>query len=199
MMEPITAISPDPNKVERVIWKLHGRICVRTDKLIALLMALQWPGAIIAAFLVSAKTWNGAQSSIHPHVLIAIYLGGLITVLPVVLAFLYPGKRFTRHAIAACQMLMSGLLIHVSGGRIETHFHVFGSLAFLAFYLDWQVLLTATLVTPGRPPCHGLLRSRRHLWNHDRRQRAAHRTHPVGRLLRLLSHHLLPAKPEGAP
>jgi diguanylate cyclase (GGDEF)-like protein len=147
MMEPITGISPDPNKVERIIWKLHGRICVRTDKLIALLMALQWPGAIIAAFLVSAKTWNGAQSSIHPHVLIAIYLGGLITVLPVVLAFLYPGKRFTRHAIAACQMLMSGLLIHVSGGRIETHFHVFGSLAFLAFYLDWQVLLTATLVT----------------------------------------------------
>src|SRR5678815_1927896 len=39
--------------------------------------------------------------------------------------------------------LYSALLIHLSGGRIETHFHVFGSLAFLAFYLDWTVLLTA--------------------------------------------------------
>jgi len=37
---------------------------------------------------------------------------------------------------------MSALLIHLSGGRIETHFHVFGSLAFLAFYLDWPVLIT---------------------------------------------------------
>ena len=43
-------------------------------------------------------------------------------------------------------MLWSALLIHLTGGRIETHFHVFGSLAFLAFYLDWKVLLTATTV-----------------------------------------------------
>ena len=37
-------------------------------------------------------------------------------------------------------MLMSALLIHLTGGRIETHFHVFGSLAILAFYRDWRVL-----------------------------------------------------------
>src|SRR4029077_10270940 len=29
---------------------------------------------------------------------------------------------------------------------IETHFHVFGSLAFLAFYRDWRVLVPATVV-----------------------------------------------------
>jgi signal transduction histidine kinase/DNA-binding response OmpR family regulator len=43
-------------------------------------------------------------------------------------------------------MLMSALLIHLTGGRIETHFHVFGSLAFLAFYRDWKVLIPATAV-----------------------------------------------------
>ena len=43
-------------------------------------------------------------------------------------------------------MLMSALLIHLTGGRIETHFHVFGSLAFLAFYRDWRVLVPATVV-----------------------------------------------------
>ena len=42
---------------------------------------------------------------------------------------------------------MAGLLIHLTGGRIETHFLVFGSLAFLMFYADWRVLITASLVT----------------------------------------------------
>ena len=41
---------------------------------------------------------------------------------------------------------MGALLIHLTGGRIETHFHVFGSLAFLAFYRDWRVLIPATVV-----------------------------------------------------
>ena len=41
---------------------------------------------------------------------------------------------------------MGALLIHLTGGRIETHFHVFGSLAFLAFYRDWRVLVPATVV-----------------------------------------------------
>jgi diguanylate cyclase (GGDEF)-like protein len=44
-------------------------------------------------------------------------------------------------------MLMSGLLIQVTGGSIETHFHVFGSLVFLCLYIDWPVLVTATLTT----------------------------------------------------
>jgi PAS domain S-box-containing protein len=43
-------------------------------------------------------------------------------------------------------MLMGALLIHLTGGRIETHFHVFGSLAFLSFYRDWRVLVPATIV-----------------------------------------------------
>ncbi len=41
---------------------------------------------------------------------------------------------------------MGALLIHLTGGRIETHFHVFGSLAFLAVYRDWRVLITASAI-----------------------------------------------------
>ena len=63
-----------------------------------------------------------------------------------------PGQAVTRHTIAASQMLSSALLVHLSGGRMETHFHPFGSLAFLAFYRDWRVLATATAVlTPNNP------------------------------------------------
>ena len=42
-------------------------------------------------------------------------------------------------------MLMGALLIHLTVGRIETHFHVFVSLAILAFYRDWRVLIPATI------------------------------------------------------
>jgi diguanylate cyclase (GGDEF)-like protein len=135
------------DEAESIFKREQQRIYRRTDRLISIIMSLQWPGAVAASLILSPRTWDGAQSSIHPHFFAAVYLGGLITVFPVLLAILQPGRRSTRHTIAACQMLMSGLLIHISGGRIETHFHVFGSLAFLAFYLDWTVILTATVVT----------------------------------------------------
>jgi C4-dicarboxylate-specific signal transduction histidine kinase len=80
------------------------------------------------------------------HVWAAIFVGGAISAFPVFLAFTRPGRASTRHIIAIAQMLTSALLIHLTGGRIETHFHVFGSLAFLAFYRDWRVLISATIV-----------------------------------------------------
>jgi signal transduction histidine kinase/CheY-like chemotaxis protein len=48
-------------------------------------------------------------------------------------------------------------VIHLSGGRIETHFHVFGSLAFLAFYRDIPVLATATVIVSLDHLIRGLL------------------------------------------
>jgi PAS domain S-box-containing protein len=118
----------------------------RADHLFARLMVLQWLAGIAATLLLSPRTWAGATSQIHPHIIAAIFLGGAITALPVYLACAYSGKTWTRHVVAVAQMLMSSLLVHLSGGRIETHFHVFGSLAFIAFYRDWRVLLTATVV-----------------------------------------------------
>ena len=61
------------------------------------------------------------------------------------LALTRPGEPVTRHAVAVGQMC-TGVLIHLTGGRIETHFHVFGSLAFLAAYRDCGVLITATAI-----------------------------------------------------
>ena len=89
---------------------------------------------------------GGATSQTHMHVWAAVFLGGAITAFPVLLAMFRPGETFTRHTIGIAQMLMGALLIHLTGGRIETHFHVFGSLAFLAFYRDWRVLVPATIV-----------------------------------------------------
>src|SRR6059058_4693918 len=122
------------------------RIYQRTDRLFAGLMLFQWLAGIAAALWISPQTWAGPASRIHLHVWAALYLGGAITALPVFLALIQPGTVLTRHAIAVGQMLTSALLIDLTGGQIETHFHVFGSLAFLAFYRDWRVLVSATVV-----------------------------------------------------
>ena len=112
----------------------------------ARLMIFQWLAGIAAAVWISPKTWIGATSQTHWHVWAAIFLGGTVAVFPVFLGRREPGRVLTRHAIAVAQMLTSALLIHLTGGRIETHFHVFGSLAMLAFYRDWRVIVTATVV-----------------------------------------------------
>ena len=125
------------------------RVWKRTDRMFVALMIFQWVGAIAFSLWWSPRTWAGANSSVHPHVWAAIFLGGAIASLPILFGCLLPGRALTRHTMAVGQMLMSALLIHLTGGRIETHFHVFGSLAFLAFYRDWRVILTATLVTAG--------------------------------------------------
>ena len=118
----------------------------RTDRMFGGLMLFQWAASVVAAIVISPHAWAGTVSHIHIHVWTALLLGGAITLFPVSLAYFRPGEASTRFVIAGSQMLMSGLLIHLSGGRIETHFHVFGSLAFLAFYRDWRVFVPATLV-----------------------------------------------------
>jgi PAS domain S-box-containing protein len=138
---------------EPVVWESRDffnehqqAIFKHTDRMFAILMVLQWVGGVLAALWISPKTWTGPYSQTHIHVWAAIFLGGAISALPISLALTRPGRTSTRYVIAIAQMLMSGLLIHLTGGRIETHFHVFGSLAFLSFYRDWRVLVPATLV-----------------------------------------------------
>jgi two-component system sensor histidine kinase/response regulator len=118
----------------------------QTDRLFAGLMAFQWVTGIIFALWVSPLTWDGPNASTHLHVWAAVVLGGIISLFPALLGWFRPGYQSTRYIIAVAQMLMGALLIHLTGGRIETHFHVFGSLAFLAFYRDWKVLIPATVV-----------------------------------------------------
>ena len=129
------------------LFKRHRRdVARRTDRMFAVLMTIQWATAIVMAMLIAPRTWDGSRSQVHPHVWTAILLGGILSSLPIALAVLRPGHALNRYVIAVAQMLWSSLLIHLSGGRIETHFHIFGSLAFLAFYRDWRVLVPATLV-----------------------------------------------------
>ncbi|MFO0606912.1 MAG: ATP-binding protein [Polyangiales bacterium] len=118
----------------------------RRDRVFAVLMAAQWAFGLLVALTLSPHAWAGRAHSTHLHVYYAVFVGGALSGTAALLCLLRPGWVVTRHAVAVAQMLWSALLIHLTGGRIETHFHVFGSLAFLAFYRDWKVLATATAV-----------------------------------------------------
>ncbi len=129
------------------LFQEHRRTVLRrTDRLFAGLLVCEWLAGIAVAAWISPRAWAGSQSVTHVHVWAALLLGGGIISLPVALALAWPGRALTRHAVGIGQMLYGALLIHLTGGRIETHFHVFGSLAFLAFYRDWRVLVSASAV-----------------------------------------------------
>ncbi len=132
---------------EEFLRQQQRKVYKNTSYLFAVLMPLQWLASVFIAFVISPQTWNGAENKIHPHIWTAIIFGGIVTSLPVFFALKFPEARLTRNIVAVGQMLMSALLVHLMGGRIETHFHIFGSLAFLSFYRDWRVLIPATIVT----------------------------------------------------
>jgi two-component system, sensor histidine kinase and response regulator len=150
------SIEQHASRAAELVAQHQNRIYAQTSRLFTILMIVQWLAGIAAALWISPRTWAGATGYVHLHVWLAIFLGGAITSLPVFLTVIRPTDTFTRHTVAVCQMLMSSLLIHLSGGRIETHFHVFGSLAFLAFYRDWRVLVPATIVVAADHALRGI-------------------------------------------
>ena len=129
----------------------------RRDRVFAWLFVAQWAFALFVALVWSPYGWQGKVRTTNLHVYYAVIFGALLTLPSLFLIRARPGSPVTRHVVAVVQMLWSALLIHLSGGRIETHFHIFGSLAFLAFYRDWKVILTATVVVAVEHLTRGLL------------------------------------------
>jgi signal transduction histidine kinase len=62
-----------------------------------------------------------------------------------------PQSVWVRHWVGLTQICWSMLFMWLLEGRSEAQFHVFTSLAFLAFYRDWRVLLTGTLAAIAYP------------------------------------------------
>jgi signal transduction histidine kinase len=148
-MNRVEQPSPPEGLEERVtrLFCLHqGEVHRRVDRLFVRLAVGQWLFAIAVALVFSEQAWQGRVRMAHEHVASAVLLGAALTAFSLTLVWARPGAVLTRHGVAVAQLLWSALLIHLTGGRIETHFHVFGSLAFLAFYRDWPVLLTGSAV-----------------------------------------------------
>ncbi len=122
------------------------KIYRETDELLVRLMLLEWAVGLIVALLISPESWAGQGKEGAWHLWAALFLGGAVTLFSIWLTRVRPGAAVTRYVIAGAQMSLSSLLICLSGGRMETHFHVFCSLVVLSFYRDWRVLVPATMV-----------------------------------------------------
>lgn len=157
MMDVTNHARPPTARSEALFQELKARNESETSRLFAGLMLCQWGFAVALAAVVSPFAWEGKTQTIHVHVPAAFVLGGLLSLFPLFLIWRAPAAPLTRYVVAVAQMLWSALLIHLSGGRIETHFHVFGSLAFLAFYRDWRILVPATVVVAGDHLLRGVL------------------------------------------
>jgi signal transduction histidine kinase/ActR/RegA family two-component response regulator len=137
-----------PELVTALLADHCDRIWRRTDRMFGWLLLVEWLACIGVVLIISPTAWEGSRSYLHPHVWLATLTGGLAVAGPILMAWCYRGATTTRHVIAISQALISALFIHLTGGRIESHFLIFGSLAFLAFYRDWRVLITfSTIVT----------------------------------------------------
>jgi signal transduction histidine kinase len=131
---------------EKLFAESYEKLCIDNDRVFKFLLIGQWIAAILVAVIYSPKTWIGSQDLVSIHIYAAVIAGGLITSLPLYLMHINPGAKINRYANVIAQGLYSIMFIHLSGGRIETHFHVFGSLAFFAFYRDIRLLAVGSAV-----------------------------------------------------
>lgn len=111
------------------------RVFARTNRLFLWLLAAQWCGAV-------------AMATVRPVDASALGLalgGGLaLTAVPLALFRWRPHALLTRCTVAIAQIGFSALFVQLTGAQVETFFHVFVGVAFLALYRDWQVLAVAT-------------------------------------------------------
>ncbi len=120
--------------------------CLWVHRFMSWIMVGQFALGLAFAIYLSPRTWIGERQQIHTHVWAAIVIGSALSSFAILWMRFYPRSTHTRHVVAVVQTLWSALLIHLSGGRIETHFHVFASLAILSIYRDWTILVSATFV-----------------------------------------------------
>ncbi|HEY4178988.1 MAG TPA: ATP-binding protein [Kofleriaceae bacterium] len=139
-----TQTSVGDTRREQILADMALRLRRSTDRMFLWLLLGQWLFAVVLAMIITPFDYTATGRHLHFHVWIAFGFGAVINVFPTILILTRPGWWLTRHANAVSQMLWSGVLIAITGGRVETHFHIFASLGVLALYRDWKVLPTAT-------------------------------------------------------
>lgn len=127
------------------------------SRMFSVLLTLQWMIGVGIALVVSPRTWAGIESAVNGHVWVALVLGGLVALPPAVMAWVRPAAGLTPFMVTVGQMLTGALWIHLGAGRLEMHFHVFVSLALLAMYRDWRVVVVAAAVAAVDHLVRGLL------------------------------------------
>ncbi|HEU4780429.1 MAG TPA: hypothetical protein VFS58_11160, partial [Steroidobacteraceae bacterium] len=104
----------------------------------------------IQGIVAVALAWKSSMPG-DSRILFTMIVGSMLSVPALLFARAAPQAFWVRHFIAACQIGWSMLFLWLLEGHVEAQFHIFLSLAFLAFYRDWRVLLTATAIAIAHP------------------------------------------------
>jgi two-component system, NtrC family, sensor histidine kinase HydH len=117
-----------------------------TDDLFTRLIFFQWITTMILAFwhtplLINEDSWN-----IHPHIYVSIFMGGTLSILSYFIVKRRPDASSNKYVITVAQSFFSIMIIYLSAGRIESHFHIFGSMAFLAMYRTPGVIFLTSAI-----------------------------------------------------
>jgi PAS domain S-box-containing protein len=73
----------------------------------------------------------------------AVVEGGVVAVAALLASWPRAGRRFRAISAAVGLLTSSGILVHLSGGYIEMHFHFFVMVPLLALYQDWVTFIAA--------------------------------------------------------
>jgi signal transduction histidine kinase len=130
-------------RAREVRHEVVAQLIVGLHRAFRILFAIQWVVAVLLA-------WNSAVPG-DQRFWVTLILGGMLCVPANQFTRGAPLAWWTRHWVAITQIGWSWLYVWVLEGSTEAQFHVFASLAFLAFYRDWRVLLTAMVVAIGYP------------------------------------------------
>lgn len=105
-------------------------IRARGDRIMAGVCVFLW--LLSLAFVLVYGSWIPWLAVATPFTLIALLIASLL-----------PGTQFARTSLAVLFMAFSALLIHQSGGLIETHFIIFALMSFLLYYRDYIPICAA--------------------------------------------------------
>src|SRR6056297_3434802 len=81
-VKPSTTVKETAGEIYR---EAEQKLYRRTDLLFGVLFVVQFIGVVVAALVLTPRTWSGAESSVHVHVWAGIGLGGLLCVMPLLL------------------------------------------------------------------------------------------------------------------
>lgn len=137
---------PFPAADERLARDLQA-LRQRHDKRVFWGLFVQWSLVLVATFVAAANVDINDTGLVWS----ALLWNGGLTSLAMWQTLRSPGSVLARWSIGTTQALMSVMLLSVSGGRIETHLHLFVWLAALAVYRDvWLLVATAGLALAGQ-------------------------------------------------
>src|SRR6185295_15649720 len=152
--------APSPDREREIVRGYMRAGWVKGDQLARFILLAQWALAIGVALFVSPSAWQGRMDGgggARVHLTVALLAGVAINGPPLLLIMNRPGWWLTRQTVAAALALWSALTIHLCGGRLESHFHVFAALTFLGLYRDWTLIPTALVVIVGDHLVRGAL------------------------------------------